>query len=234
MDIFARPLGAMLKFFHDGLVAMGVDFGPLSAYAIAIIIATIIVKLIILPLTLKQTKSMKEMQKIQPELKKVQEKYKNDKEKLNQKTMELYKEHGVNPLGGCFPILIQFPVIIGFFHVLREPMKYAFTNEAVYNSLNKTFFWIANLEEPDTIILPILAGITTYFQSKMMNTAQGGGNSQAQSTQKTMTIVMPIMILFFARNFPAGLALYWVIGNTFTIVQQFITNRSLGKVKELN
>lgn len=232
IDMFARPLGALLKMIYNMVVGAGMDFESLSAYAIAIFIATIIVRLIILPLTLKQTKSMQNMQKIQPKLKELQEKYKNDKEKLNAKTMELYKEHKVNPFGGCLPLIIQFPIIIGFFNVLRQPVNYVFKDPNVYESVNRSFFWIKNLENPDLWILPILAGITTYFSSKMMNNQSAGQSEKAQSTQRMMTIMMPLMILWFSRNFPAGLALYWVVGNVFQIVQQYFVNRSKGQVKE--
>lgn len=231
MGIFARPLGILLKFIYDFVEGANLDFQGFSAYAIAIIIATIIVKFILLPLTLKQTKSMKNMQSIQPKLKELQKKYKNDKETLNVKTMELYKEYKVNPFGGCLPLIIQFPIIIGFFTVLREPVKYAFENQEVYDAINKSFLWISDLKHPDLWILPIVAGVTTYFQSKMMSPSTGG-DDKAQSTQKTMTTIMPFMILFFARSVPAGLALYWVISNTFQIVQQFIINRDAGSLKE--
>ncbi|MGO1369397.1 MAG: YidC/Oxa1 family membrane protein insertase [Senegalia sp. (in: firmicutes)] len=222
-----------MDFIYNLVAKANLDFEGFSAYAIAIIIATIIIKLIILPLTLKQTKSMKNMQKVQPKMAELQKKYKNDKETLNMKTMELYKEYKVNPFGGCLPLLIQFPIIIGFFAVLREPVKYVFESEAAYDAINKSFLWIDNLKDTDLWILPIIAAITTYFQSKMMMAKQpSGGNDAAQSSQKMMTTMMPIMILFFARSVPAGLALYWVISNTFQIVQQFIINRNAGELKE--
>lgn len=232
MNIFARPLGKLVDFIYNFVAKANLDFERFSAYAITIVIATIIVKLIILPLTLKQTKSMKNMQNIQPKMKELQQKYKNDKETLNMKTMELYKEYKVNPFGGCLPLLVQFPIIIGFFAVLREPVKYVFESQAAYDAINTSFLWIDNLKDTDLWILPILAAVTTYFQSKMMTAQTSGGDEKAQSTQKMMTTIMPIMILFFARSVPAGLALYWVVGNTFQIVQQFIINRNAGTLKE--
>ncbi|KPU26450.1 sporulation protein [Caloranaerobacter sp. TR13] len=230
IDLFARPLGALVKVIYNFVYSIGFDAKLFSAYSIAIIIATIILRFILLPLTLKQMRSMKKMQELQPKIKELQNKYKNDQQTLNIKTMELYKEHNVNPFGGCFPILIQFPIIIGFFRVLQNPVNYIFGSEAVYESINKTFLWISNLNNPDPWILPLLAGITTYFTSKMTNTS--GGNAQAEATQKTMTIMFPFMIFFFAKNFPAGLTLYWVVGNVFQIVQQYLMNRSTGNVKE--
>lgn len=248
IDLFARPLGALLKLIYDFISTIGLDLKYLSAYAIAIIVSTIVLKFILLPLTLKQTRSMKKMQDLQPKIQELQKKYKNDQQTLQMKTMELYKEHNVNPFSGCFPILIQFPIIIGFFNVLRDPVRYMFGSEEIYQGINKTFFWIADLGELPGIsigqllnpqiliaslpllILPLLAGLTTYFQSKMMNT--NSTNTQAQSTQSFMTYFFPIMIFWFSLNFPHGLTLYWVISNLFQIAQQYLTNRSLSRVKE--
>lgn len=293
-NFFANALGRLLEGIYNVVKATGLDFEYLSAYAIAIIITTIIFKLILLPLTLKQTRSMKEMQNIQPKIKEIQEKYKNDKQKLNQKTMELYKEHNVNPFGGCLPLLIQFPIIIAFFKLLREPYKFMFGGnpdniEAIkeaatyyYQSVNKGFLWIKDLgygegfigkgEQvieimkdvsitvndgfaglvngikllgesavnipffgPMLIAIPILAllaGYTTYLTTKMTSAGQNVSDAQAQATQNTMTKVMPIMIFFFALNFPAGLTLYWIIGNLFQLAQQYFINRSNDAGKE--
>ncbi|RKD31374.1 YidC/Oxa1 family membrane protein insertase [Thermohalobacter berrensis] len=230
IDLFARPLGALVELIYNFVKGIGFDAKLISAYAISIIISTIILKFILLPLTLKQTRSMKKMQELQPKIKELQKKYKNDQQTLNTKMMELYKENNVNPFGGCFPILIQFPIIIGFFNVLRQPVKYIFGSEAVYEAINKSFFWISNLKDPDQWALPVIAAVTTYLQSKLMNTS--GGNPQAEATQRTMTLVFPVMIFVFSRSFPAGLALYWVVSNIFQIVQQLIINRSVAQVKE--
>lgn len=251
IDIFAWPLGKLLKFVFDMVDAAGLDSTILSAYALAIIITTIIFKLILLPLTLKQMKSMKNMQEIQPKVQELQKKYKNDPQTLNQKTMELYKEHKVNPLGGCFPLLIQFPIIIAFFRVMQMPIKYVFeNNEAIYEGLNRSFLWIkdiglapsamidgvmngVSLAGYNVPILAILAAVTTFLSSKMITAAQPAGqNAQAQSTQNTMNIAMPIFILWIGSKYAAGLTLYWTISNIFQIIQQYFTNRSIGKIKE--
>ncbi|EOC99429.1 YidC/Oxa1 family membrane protein insertase [Caldisalinibacter kiritimatiensis] len=263
MDLFAKPIGALVHLLYN--VVKVFDSPYLSGYAIAIIVATIILKFVLLPLTLKQTKSMKKMQEIQPKIKEIQKKYKNDPQTAQMKTMELYKEHNVNPFGGCFPLLIQMPIIMGFFYVLREPVKYIFSNqEQVYANINKSFLWIKDLGFPANYvgtgvesgvglpegvinglslgfnipwigsalpILAIIAGLTTYLSTKTMNTTTQV-NDKAQSQQNTMTMIMPIMIFFFALNFPAGLTLYWVVSNIFQLVQQYLTNRAVYKVKE--
>lgn len=233
IDIFAKPLGSLLSMIYNFISNAGIGTEHLSAYAIAIIMTTIIFKFILLPLGIKQSKSMKKMQDIQPKIKELQEKYKNDSQKLQAKTMELYKENNANPFSSCLPLLIQMPIIIGFFRVLRSPALYLFENEAAYDAINKSFFWISNLKDPDTLMwgLPLLAGITTFLQSKMMS-SRAGADDKAQQTQKTMNMIFPVMIFFMSRSFPAGLALYWVVGNIFTIVQQYFTNKAMGNVKE--
>ncbi|HLR34648.1 MAG TPA: YidC/Oxa1 family membrane protein insertase [Tissierellales bacterium] len=233
--LFAKPLGALLKFVFDMISKAGGGVEPeiISFYAIAIILTTIIFKLILLPLGLAQSKSTRKMQEIQPKLKEIQEKYKNDPQTQQAKTMELYKENNMNPFGSCLIMLVQLPILFGFFRVMREPIEYVFKSEAAYAAISKTFLWIKNLEQPDPYLwgLPLLAGVTTFLQSKLM-TAETATDPKAGSTQRTMNIMLPFMIFWAARSFPAGLALYWVIGNTFQIVQSLITNRSLGKIKE--
>lgn len=210
----AQPLGVLLSYI----------FGIVNSYGLTIVIFTLIIKVILLPLTLKQTKSMKQMQEINPKLKELQKKYANDKQKLNEKTMELYKQHNVNPAGGCLPLLIQLPIIFALFQVLRTPTDYNIAQEAVTQS----FLWIKDLSAPDGLyILPVLAAATTYYQSKMMSTG-----SPVNSSQNTMNIVMPLMIGWFSMQFASGLALYWVLSNLFQIVQQYFTMRSGKAVKE--
>lgn len=248
--IFAAPLGWLLNSIYSVVDGLGLNFTHLSAYAIAIIVTTIIFKLFILPLSLKQMKSMKEMQKIQPMLKDLQKKYKNDPQTLNIKTMELYKEHKVNPFGSCLPMLIQMPIILGFFTMLRQPDLYVASFAEI---TNRSFFWIKDIglmpkEVVDGVlngfdmgfsipyigkalpILAILAAITTYLQSKMMSAGNGVVDEKAMATQKSMTTFMPIMIFFFALSMPSGLTIYWVVGNTFQIVQQYLINLPKNKL----
>lgn len=231
--LFAVPLGGLLKFIYDLISKIGTEPKHLSFYAIAIILTTIVFKFILLPIGITQTKSMKKMNDIQPELKEIQDKYKSDPQTMQAKTMEVYKKNKVNPFSSCLILIVQLPILLGFFKALGDPVKYVFKSADIYNSINKTFFWITNLEKPDPYLwgLPLIAALTTYLQSLTMNTSQQL-DSQAATTQKTMNIFLPIMIWFAAKNFPAGLALYWVVSNTFQIVQQMISNRSLGKIKE--
>ncbi len=331
-EFIAVPMGWLMRLIYD--LVQGIDSNLLSAYAISIILATIIVRLLTLPLTLKSTKSMKKMQELNPQLKELQEKYGKDPQTLQRKQMELYKESGYNPFGGCLPLLIQMPLLIGFFAVISNPI-FAFEDMGQYyniveagqmigvdvvesvdedgdnvyipltdaegernkvdnlenlivyakanninvepldglteivsssndsgsniwkwtTDINRSFFWIKDLSVRSNHIfstgeyagqvngmsmgfvfpfigaaLPILAaisGFTTYLTSKMMSKGQPAAvNEQAQATQTTMTIMMPIMIFVFALSFASGLALYWVVGNIFQFVQQYLILRS--------
>lgn len=225
-------LGLLLKFVYDLVSNIGTEPENFSFYAMAIILTTILFKLMLLPLNIQQIRSTKKMAEIQPLMKEIQTKYKSDPQAQQIKMSELYKEHNYNPFSGCLPMLIQLPIIFAFFAVFREPARYAFTEPGFYEAMNKTFFWISNLDAADKILwgLPLLAALTTYLQSITM--AAPNTDPQAAATQKTMNYFLPVMIFMSARSFPAGLALYWVVGNIFTIVQQLISKRSLGKIRE--
>lgn len=197
MDWLAGGLGWLL----DGIVQIT------GSYGISIILSTIVVRLLLYPLTLSQNKNMVAMREIQPELNELQKKYKDNPEEYQKKTMELYQKNKINPLGGCLPMLIQLPILWAFFRVLRE---------LPYGEASK-FLGVWVLSEPDKLfILPILAALTTYLQSKMTVTDQ---------SQKSMLIVMPIMIGVFSVSFPSGLVLYWITSNVFSIVQQAWLNK---------
>lgn len=227
--MISRPLGSLLFFIYD----------VVNNYAIAIILFTVIVKVLLLPLTLNQIKQTKEMQNIQPELKKLQDKYKNDKETLNVKMMELYKEHKINPLGGCLPLIIQMPILFGLFGALRNPVEYVFKGDQALASIatDAPFLWLENLVKPDVFmvgnfgvpgILPIIAAVSTYLSMNTMNTANQADQPQAM---KTMNLLLPLMILWWGKSFPAGLTLYWVISNLFQMAQQLLLPKG-GKLKE--
>ncbi|MEG0377064.1 MAG: YidC/Oxa1 family membrane protein insertase [Eubacterium sp.] len=195
-------------------------------YGVAVILFTILVKVCILPLNIKQTKSMKEMQALQPELQKLQKKYKNNPEKLNAETMKLYKLYKVSPMAGCLPLLIQLPIIYALFGALREPLKWVFTNGDA-TAVSQNFLWIPSLQNPDPwYILPILCVVFTFITQKFMMSAQKGTMAaSAEKSQKMMLYIMPVMIGFAAVQMPAGVALYWVVQNIFTFVQQFVMMR---------
>lgn len=197
-------------------------------YGWSIVIFTIICKLILLPLNIKSTKSTREVQMLQPEMNRLQKKYQNNPEKLNMEMQKLYKIYGVNPMGGCLPLLLQLPIIYGLFGALRSPLDYVFQNlpAAEANAIiSEQWFWIPNLANPDPYyILPILCVLFTYISQKFtMSVSQTPENQQ--SSQKMMLYIMPLMIGFFAMSMPAGISLYWVVQNVFTFFQQFFMLR---------
>lgn len=202
-------------------------------YGLAIILLTLLVRVVTLPLSIKQINSTKAMQKIAPEQKKLQEKYKDNPEKLNKELAELYRTNKVSPFGGCLPLLIQFPVILAVYAVLRNP-------EVIEKSIpgfSSSFFGLVDLNLSfaqlikgaagvvDYIIpavIPILSALTTYFQSKQMTAAQSGSTPPGGGM---MTLLMPLMILLIGYSLPEGLPLYWLVGNVFQIAQTAILNK---------
>lgn len=195
-------------------------------YGWAIIIFTIIAKVCLLPLNIKQTKSMKDMQRLQPELQKLQKKFKNNKEKLNEETLKLYQTFKINPAAGCLPLLIQFPILIGLYQTLLNPQKWVFNG--TQGSFDMSFLWMNSLSNTDPYyILPVLAAVFTFATQKftMSISPNADANDPNAKTQKVMLYFMPIMIGYMAINMPAGVALYWVVQNIFTFVQQFIMMR---------
>ena len=137
-------------------------YSVINNYGITIIVFTVIVKLCLYPLYIKQTKSTAKMSEVQPKMQALQRKYANDKETLNIKMAELYKEEKFNPMGGCLPMLIQMPIIMGLFALLRNPMMYMNDNSMIF-AYHEPFIWIADLSQPDLWILPIIAGVATFI-----------------------------------------------------------------------
>ncbi len=172
-----------------------------NSYGIAIIFLTILTRLVLLPLTIKQTKSLAVMKEIQPQLEEIQKKYKDNPQEMQAKSMKLYKEYKVNPLGGCLPMLVQLPILWAFLYVLRDLPE---------SAASIFFFWDLTTKDP-YFILPILAMATQFYNMKQ---------TTAEASQKTMMMIMPAMIGFISINLPSGLVLYWVVGNIFSIVQQ--------------
>ncbi|WP_371381829.1 YidC/Oxa1 family membrane protein insertase [Sporomusa aerivorans] len=195
-----------LTFFYNLTVGAGI-----ANYGLAIILLTIAIKLVLYPLTVKQVKSMKAMQDIQPKMKELQEKYKGNPEKLNKELASLYKEAGVNPLAGCLPLLVQMPFLIAIFFAIRDYQ---------YAQQPPSFLWMKDLAQPDpTYILPVLSAVTTYIQQKQTT-------SEMTQQAKMMMIFMPLFIGYISLTFPGGLVLYWVVSNIFQIAQQWFMYRN--------
>lgn len=218
---FLQPVADIISKVIDALYQVTVTIG-FPSYALAIILISILLKIILFPLTQKQMKSTMNMQEVQPKLEYLQKKYKNNPEKMNEEVMKLYKEYNINPMAGCLPLLIQMPILIGLFGALRQynfdPIEHA------------TFFWIPNLAEKDPLfILPILVALTMFLQQKISMSATP--SAAENPTMKTMLYVMPAMMLFVCWQMPSGLCLYWAFFSILSIIQQFFMNKQ--KKKEM-
>jgi YidC/Oxa1 family membrane protein insertase len=232
--VVEHPLGSLLNWMYQHLVGVPV-IDAIGAYGVAIIIVTIIIRLALAPLQqfqlVTQRRTIAEQRKVAPQVAELRKKYKKDTQKLNAEMMKLYKEHGVNPLGGlvgCLPLIIQLPVLTALYWVFR--------NEHV---ASPHFLFVPNLTAFPThvplaagipipalayLVFPLLAAATTFVQSKMLQaptplnpTEQ---EQQTQQMQRMMVVLSPLMIGYFALQVPAGLGLYWFIGNCVSIIQQ--------------
>ena len=206
------PFLYVLHFFHRFTGSYGLD----------IILLTVLIKILMAPLTHKSFASMKQMQKLQPQMEKLKEKYGNDKEKLNKEIMELYRRNGVNPLGGCLPMVLQFPVFIGLYNALSTPIELR----------HAPFLWIKDLSRPDWESLPLaIAGwqfgipVLTILMGASMFIQQWMTPSAGDPNQRKIMLLMPLMFTFMFVSFPAGLTVYWLVNNLLTIAQQYWINR---------
>ncbi len=202
--------------------------GLIPNFGIAIILLTILVRVVFWPLTHKSTVGMKKMQELQPKMKELQAKFKDNPQRLQQETWALYKAEKVNPMSSCLPMLIQIPVFIALFNVLRSAVELRYAS----------FLWIADLSEPEGLfaswfpfgglnILPILMAVTTGLQSAF--TPSAGDKNQ----QKMMMVFMPIMMLVMFYSFPSALSLYWFLSNIFSIVQMYFIRQAAEKERKV-
>lgn len=229
-DLITRPMINVL------LVLYVISF---SQMGVAIILFTILVRLVTLPLTLKQLRQMRKMGTVQNRLREVQTRYAKDRTRISQETMRIYREEGINPIGCLGPMVIQMPILFGLYRVLvqalfAKPDDLVGLSEKIYSfapfsaaysaaPLAANFFWL-DLSEPDptNVIIPLLVFVTSWVQQKMTMLPQA--DPRQQSNQNMMLWMMPLLIAFFSFTFPSGLALYWVVSNIIGIaIQYFVT-----------
>ncbi len=199
----ALPLLWVLNFIHNYI----------ANYGLAIIVLTLLIKIIFWPLGNLSYKSMQEMKNLQPKIAELKERYKNDQQKIGAETMALYKAHHVNPFGGCLPMIIQIPIFFGLYKALLYSIELRHS---------PFFWWIQDLSAKDPYyITPIIMGATQFIQQKMTPT-MGGDPMQAK-----LMLFMPVIFTFFFLNFPSGLVIYWLFNNIFSIGQQYYMNKKL-------
>ncbi len=207
-DFIAKPLIKVLKFFYSYV----------GNYGVAIILLTILIKIVFWPLSQKSYKSMEKMKKLQPMMTQLKEKYGDDRQKLNEEMMRLYKTYKVNPAGGCLPMLLQIPVFIALYQALLGAIELrhaAFITHVPFTDI----IWLADLSAKDPLyVTPIVMGATMFLQQKMTPTP-------GDSTQAKVMMFMPLIFTFIFLSFPAGLVVYWLVNNVLSIAQQWMLTR---------
>ncbi len=239
MDFISNTVIKILQALYHFLSSVG-----FPNYGLTIVLFTVIIKIILFPLTKKQIESTRAMMSIQPKMKEIQEKYKNDKVRLNQELAKLYKDQGVNPMAGCLPLLIQMPILFGIYYGIQGL-------KLQHESLG-SFLWMSDISlsakkmaeglsfsDPNFFLayaLPIISAITTYVQAKQTmppkkadDKGQDGVMGMMQG--QMMTYFMPLFILFISLDFPAALVLYWIVMNIMQIAQQAYINSQAPKSK---
>jgi YidC/Oxa1 family membrane protein insertase len=229
---------AVIRFFHD-------TFG--FGWGLSIIALTVCVRAVLVPLTLKQFKSMQSLQRLAPEIKKLQEKYKDDKQRLNQEMMKFYQENKVNPFGSCLPLLMQMPVFISLFYMLRKDLKIDICGpkERILEAAQQShttlqnigcdkvdpgsakFLFIGDLTHSATgatLIVLLALYVGSQLASSLLMSVT------ADKNQRTMMLALPFVFVLFVRTFPAGLLVYWITTNLWTVGQQYLVRRTVGHI----
>ncbi|MBE7064001.1 MAG: YidC/Oxa1 family membrane protein insertase [Clostridia bacterium] len=246
MNWLYELFGSIIKFIYNGV----------ENYGVALILFTILMKVILLPLSVKQQRSMMSMQKIQPQLSELQRKYAHDKDKLSRETMELYKKNNVSPFGGCLPMIFQLFLLLVMINIVYRPATYIMgvpdvakditsqINAAKAHGMNFAFLWwdlglrptfsfSPTVKDLLTWVLPLLATAGTYASGIISqkitgnNTANSAAADQTQQMTKSMTTFMPLMTLVFAFTMPTAASLYWFISSITQTLQQIILNKTL-------
>ena len=222
--ILSAPLAICLKALYN----------VTNNYGIALILLTVAIKLLLYPLYKKQIMSTAGMSELSPKIQAIQRKYADDRETMNQKIQELYQEEKINPMAGCLPMAVQMIVIMGLFNLLRYPLTYLTDKDMVF-AVHENFLWISDLAQPDPWILPLLAGVATFI-SFWMSSKVGAMPGQQPGQGAAMTNVMkygfPIMIIWLAKTYPAGLAWYWFISQFIQIFYNIRFGQLRKKMRE--
>lgn len=238
-ELLYRPFYNSLLFFTKYL--------PWHSLGLAIILLTVLIRLLLLAPSQKAMKAQKAMQEIQPKLRQIKEKYKGDQQRLAQETMRIWRENKVNPLGSCLPILIQFPVLIALFYVVQgglDPnnvyLLYSPLRDFDFSLIQTDFLGLLDLTKIDFYVLPLIIGLLQFVQMKLAMAKSGGpklenkptpasGEPDLAAVNNMMLYMMPVLIAVFTASLPAGVGLYWGVSTLFGIVQQLVVNKSPGK-----
>jgi YidC/Oxa1 family membrane protein insertase len=220
----------MLNLWHDLVALMQwlmLAFSRATgSYGVGIILLTLLVRGALFPLYKAQMDSFKRMQQIQPELKRLQDRFKDDKQRLGEEQLRLYKQMNVNPMASCLPMVLQLPLIYAFYDMLKGFFGPHFNQWAI-PGLSESFLWLPSLGKADPYyVLPILGGLSTYWQTRISMTLQSGAQQQQM---QMMTYLMPVFMFWIFLKLPSGVAVYWVVANIVTIAQQYLTVGALNQ-----
>ena len=239
MGFIAKPFGILIKYIYNYLA--------FDSYGLAIILFTIFARLLLFPLNLSQQRSMDKQQAIMPEIEALKKKYGNDKNRLQQEQQMLYSKYNINPMAGCLPLLLQFPLLMALYEIIRNAEVY------ICESVNKVFLGIFDLSiTPEwkiwtlnkadykiylpLLLFPIVAFVTTYISQmlsmKKNNKKKDDKKDETPNPMNGMMKIMPFMTLIFGFMVPAGLALYWAVGNILSILQTYLIKNVFTKKKE--
>jgi len=201
----------------------------LGSWGLSIIALTVVVRMLLLPLTLKQFRSMQALQRLSPEIKQLQEKYKDDRQRMNQEMMKFYQENKVNPLASCLPLVAQMPIFLALFYLLREDLRVDICGSAAEPCGAAASFWfIPDLTDNATgwvlVALIVAYVVSQLFSSLVMSVS-------ADKNQRRLIVLLPLVFVAFIINFPAGLILYWITTNVWTILQGYIVRRRVGPLR---
>ena len=224
--VFYRPILNILVYFYETIA--GRDFG------IAIILVTLLIRLVLYPLFHKGAKHQMTLQRLQPKIKKLQELHKDDKKKQTEAMMELYKEHGVNPFLSIVLLVVQLPILISLYQIILSGLKVGGIGSGLYSfiaspqTINALFLGLVNLKER-SLVLVFLAAIAQYFQARLAiyRAPNAGPPSSVERMAKQMAFIGPIITVVIFYNLPAGVGLYWFVSSLFSIIQQLIVNKHL-------
>ncbi len=224
MGTLERIISQSIQFFYEFTLSLG-----FPSYGIGIIMFTIAIKVVLLPLTMKQVKAMRTMQEVQPLVQDIQKKHKSNPQKSQQLIMELYKKHNANPFSGCWPILVQMPILFALFRALRVFFDPELAPEYV-NLAHASFLWVPNLGMPDPYFLPVMVALGTFLQQKVTMSA---ATLEQNPSQKMLLYFMPLFIGWISRTFPAALALYWLMYSVVGVFEQLLLKRSAAIKEEV-
>lgn len=219
MGIIAKPFGWLLTLIYN----------LVGNYGLTLIIFTFLICLCLIPLYASQIKGTAKMAEIQPKIQEIQTRYANDRETMNAKLQELYAKEKYSPAKGCLPMLIQMPIIMGLFSLLRNPLAFI-GSEVMIMGVHESFLWIPDLSQPDPWILPILAGVAQFLTTWVSQLTSANPNAaMAGGSNKMMMYLFPVMIFWLGKSMPAGLCMYWFIRSLFTVVQTVFLNNARKK-----